>query len=80
MLTDSEDDRTAAKLKGFNCYIKFIDGEVVYLNVSEMNDDEKSVQWLGDMEDRLNEREFKSYFPTKTIAINRAHVKYVRKI
>ena len=47
----TDEDRVAAKLKGYNCLVKFKDGEELFLKVSSLNgDDEDDAYWFESSE------------------------------
>ena len=51
----TDEDRTAAKLKGFNCLIKFKDGEELLVKVDSLNGtEEEASEWLMDIEKFIN--------------------------
>ena len=73
----TDEDHTAAKLKGFNCLIKFKDGEELLLYVDDLIFDEPG-NWFSRVEDFLNGRE--EIFPHPSIAISHDTVKYIKQI
>jgi hypothetical protein len=75
----SLEDGTAARLKGMNCLIKFLDGEEVYTHVGDLDDDDYESSWLCDIERFLNDDEFKTC-EIAGIALSKVHVKYIRKL
>ena len=78
----TDEDRTAARLKGYNCLIKFKDGEELYIEVDGLlEDNEDNTQLFIDIERFLNATLSEdTYFPLANIAIAANTVKYVRKI
>lgn len=78
-----DEDLTAAKLKGYNCLIKFKDGEELLIKVDQVGPgDEDEIQWFYDAEKFLNgyDEDVVEYFPSTGIAITRDSIKYIRKI
>lgn len=73
----TDEDRTAAKLKGFNCLIKFKDGEELFITVEDLDYDDPE-NWFSRAEDFLNGRE--EIFPLPSIALSRDTVKYIKQI
>jgi len=72
----TEEDITAAKLKGYNCYIKFHDGEILFLK-SELLEEEDERDWSTDTENFINGKEGEN-FPCSGIAVDRKSIKYVK--
>ncbi len=75
------EDYTAAKLKGHNCVIKFLDGEILFLRVNEIAngpEGDDSLEWFADVENFLNGTN--QNFPLAGISIARTSVKYVKHI
>jgi hypothetical protein len=80
-LTDvTDEDRTALKLKGFNAYIKFIDGELLYLKVPDIEDEDDRSAWFDDMEQIINGIIKSEYKTVGDMAINRSLIKYISLI
>ena len=81
-MTLTDQDRTAARLAGKNCLIKFKDGEELLLRIEEIEskDEDDVTQWFTDTEDYLNSKGTDSAFPVGTIALSRDTVKYIIKI
>jgi len=76
----TEEDRTAAKLKGYNTYIKFTDGEVIYIKVSNWNDEDSRAEFFEDVEKFLNSNDSDDIFPVSELALRKEHIKYVTSI
>jgi hypothetical protein len=78
----TDEDRTAAKLKGYNCLIKFKDGEEIYLDVDNLSDDsDDNTEWFETVEKFINNGlSENTYLPLAGISIAADTVKYVRKI
>ena len=75
------EDITAAKLKGYNIMVKFIDGETVFLRVTAVEDlpiSEAFDEFFERMNNFLYKKE--SYFPAYCMSVNRDTIKYVKKI
>jgi len=79
-----DEDLTAAKLKGYNCLVKFKDGEVLLLKSGtlESGDEADIEDWFRDVEKFINGcgEDVVEYFPIGGISITRDTIKYVRKI
>lgn len=73
MITD--EDRTAYRLKGYNCLIKFIDGEELLLKVDGSEDE--ITDWFEDANRFLN-GDIEGIL--SNLAINRTTVKYIKTI
>jgi hypothetical protein len=78
MKTLTDEDLTAAKLKGYNCIVKFHDGEEMLIKSEKMNDEDPS-DWFCEVEDYINGKD-DSYFPDPGIAIDRKAIKYVKQL
>jgi hypothetical protein len=78
----TSEDKLAAKLKGYNCLIKFRDGEELLINVPEVDDGDDGSQWFLDVEKFINkiDVEMFDYFPMTGIAMSRDSIKYVMKL
>lgn len=79
----TEEDITAAKLRGYNCLIKFKDGEVLYLTIDKLKGDEDQVsEWLLEVERYINANHHHpfEYFPAEGVAMTRDTIKYIRAI
>lgn len=77
----TDEDRTAAKLRGKNCLIKFKDGEELMFYAGELDGDEDDKMfWLQDVEKYLNGSSDIEYFPAAGIALSRDSIKYVISI
>jgi hypothetical protein len=76
----TDEDRTASKLKGYNCLIKFKDGEELLVKVSEFEgtDDDIS-EWFSDVERFIN-GEKDTFFPLSGFAVEHGCIKYVKKL
>lgn len=77
-------DITAEKLKGNNCFVKFKDGEILFLKITGIdNDDDYLADWLMQVEDFINGRgdsfDTKN-FPGGEVALSAKEIKYVRVI
>jgi hypothetical protein len=75
----SLEDRTAAKLKGMNCLIKFLDGEEVCTHIADLDDDDFEAECLYEIEKFLNDKEC-IVCSIGGIALSKAHVKYIRRL
>lgn len=75
----TEEDRTASKLKGYNCLVKFKDGEELLLDIPEFIDQDATSEWFVEVEKFINGGEG-TYFPVAGIAISHGAIKYVIKI
>jgi hypothetical protein len=77
MNNNFEEDLSSAKLKGYNCYLKFHDGEILFFKSAfvESNND-----WFVEVEDFINSSNDANNFPEPGIAIDRKSIKYVRQI
>lgn len=73
----TDEDHTAAKLKGFNCLIKFTDGEELFIIVEDLDVNDPG-DWFSKAEDYLNNKE--ELFPHSGIALSRDTVKYIKQI
>lgn len=73
------EDRVVEKLKGKNCLIKFIDGEELFIFVDELNGHDPG-SWLSDVEEFLSIQGNTQVSPVPGVALNRAQVKYIKKI
>lgn len=76
----TEEDFTAAKLKGYNVCVKFIDGETLFFKVSDIKDN-----WFSRVERFINASEdigpdYDECCPIGDIAFNRAHIKYIKQL
>jgi hypothetical protein len=78
----TDEDRTANKLKGHNCLIKFRDGEELTLHIPDLDNNGDDIQWFADAEQFINGcgRDVVEYFPARGLAITQDSVKYIRKI
>ncbi len=76
----ADEDRTVLKLKGYNGYIKFIDGEILYLKIPDIDDDASREEWFTDMEKFINNRQDSEYSLIAGLAINYKQIKYVSLI
>lgn len=77
----TDEDCTAAKLKGYNCLIKFKDGEELVVRTKNLNgNDDEVAQWLMDVEKFINGCTDVEYFPIAGFAMSRESIKYIRKI
>jgi hypothetical protein len=75
----TSEDKVAARLKGVNCLIKFLDGEELLINVEDIEaGEDASLEWFVDVEKFLNGEQ--EYFPHQDLAIAHNTVKYVKKI
>jgi len=70
-----DEDRTAAKLKGYNVMVKFRDGEELFLKVDIKDDQE----WFLDVESYINGAQDVA-FPSRELAVRADTIKYVLKI
>lgn len=77
----TDEDATAAKLKGYNCLVKFKDGEELFLKVDDLdnNDEDEMSDWFIDVEQFLNGTGGE-VFPIVGMALSRDAIKYIRKI
>jgi hypothetical protein len=78
----TDEDRTAARLKGENCLIKFKDGEELLIHVADLDhDDDTCSEWFMDMEKFINGvTDAVEYCPLPGFAMTSGSIKYVRKI
>lgn len=75
---DYSQDRSAAKLKGHNCVVKFKDGEELYFTIDDFKDADSTMYWLQDVENLINGSSDKiEWFPIPTIAVSTNSIKYV---
>lgn len=78
------EDKTAAKLQGYNCLVKFRDGEELLLIIPHIDggDEEETSDWFKTAEDFINgdNTETTEYFPLHSIAVSRDSIKYILKI
>jgi hypothetical protein len=75
----TDEDLTAAKLKGKNCLIKFKDGEELLIKIDYGDEDNES-EWFMDMEKFINSSDDQDYCPLPGFSMTRGTIKYVRKI
>lgn len=75
----TDEDFTAAKLKGYTVYVKFKDGEILFLKPDLDNPDEY-LQWFYDAEKFINGSSDVEYFPISGIAMTRDTIKYVKEL
>jgi hypothetical protein len=86
MYTYTEEDFSAAKLKGYHAYIKFIDGEIIFLKVNEIKEgkDSEIADWFEAVEKFLNVTNMKSdefdFFPAWGMTVRREEIKYVKML
>jgi hypothetical protein len=79
----TDEDKTAAKLKGYSCIVKFRDGEELLLKVDEIDKGgATSVDWFMEAERFINRRDDSTveFFPTADIALANNSVKYIIKL
>lgn len=79
----TDEDIVAAKLKGYNCLLKFKDGEELLLKVDDIvNSAEREMTLFEDVERFINgsDEYHIEYFPLNGVSITRDSIKYVRKI
>lgn len=76
----TDEDRTAARLKGHNCLIKFKDGEELLLYIDELEYEDTSYEWFLQMDKFLNSPPTGDYIPIAELSIAKDSIKYVRKI
>jgi hypothetical protein len=80
----TDEDLVAAKLKGYNCLIKFKDGEELFIKSADVTDGttDSELEWFQDVEKYINEQDKEDlpYFPLQGIAVARNSIKYVKKI
>lgn len=76
----TDEDQTAARLKGYNCLIKFKDGEELFLSIDfdELYCDVS--EWLIDVEKFINGSKDVENIDIPNIAFHRDAIKYVRLI
>lgn len=77
-MTHDTEDYTAAKLKGHDAFIKFIDGEVLFITVGRFDDEDGSQDWFVDIENFLNGHE--QNLCIADIAISRSTIKYIKRL
>ena len=76
----TDEDRTAARLKGLNCLIKFIDGEELLIHVPDIDEsDDAAHEWFQSLEEFMYTDKV-TYFPVANITCAPDTIKYVRKI
>jgi hypothetical protein len=66
----TNEDRVAAKLKGYNCFIKSNDGEVLLLEIQDLDD-----YWFHSVDGVMSGDD--NTFPAPGISIRRESIKYV---
>lgn len=77
----TDEDRIAAKLKGYNCLVKFKDGEELLLKVTSLNgDDEDDAYWFESSEKILNDIYKDDVFDIPGFAVSKSTIKYFLKI
>lgn len=76
----TEEDRTAARLKGYNCLIKFKDGEELLLSIDDIDDEELSYEWFLQMDRFINSPPTGDYIPIAELSIAKDTIKYVKKL
>lgn len=76
----NSEDQLKARLEGKNCLIKFVDGEELYVYLENFVDDEDACSILADTELFLSSKDVIDASPIPLVALNRSHVKYIRKI
>jgi hypothetical protein len=79
----TDEDRTAAKLRGYSCIVKFRDGEELLLKVDEVDKGgDTSVDWFMEAERFINRKDDNpfEFFPTAEIALAHNSVKYIIKL
>ncbi len=76
----TDEDRTAARLKGFNVVIKFVDGEELFVDIPFLDTDDEKEEWITQIERFLNVTNSPTGTDIPGIAINRQIVKYIRII
>lgn len=77
----TDEDRTAAKLRGFNCLVKFRDGEELLLKIDSLDaSDEEAASWLMDIENYINGRDLIDYCPIPGLAVAHNTIKYARQL
>ncbi len=77
----TDEDMTAAKLKGYNCLVKFKDGEELLLKISELDGSSDDISdWFSDAEKYLNSSDEVEYFPVYNVAVASGVIKYIKKI
>ena len=78
---DYSQDRSAAKLKGHNCIVKFKDGEELYLTIEELDGDaDLQSEWLVEAERFINNDRDIEWFQCPGIALSRDSVKYIKTL
>ena len=75
----TDEDRTAQKLKGYNCFIKFTDGEELCLYIEDLDNEGFESEWFSDLEQFIN-GSTDGITRISGLAINRKFIKYVKKI
>lgn len=76
----TDEDRTAARLKGYNCLIKFKDGEELLLKIDDIDDEDSSCEWFLSMDRFINSPPTGDYIPVAELSIAKDTIKYVQKI
>jgi hypothetical protein len=73
----TDEDRTAEKLRGYNVVIKFKDGEEIFVDVPDV--DNNDINWFEEVDNFMHDKDSK-YFPAVDISIAKDTIKYIRKI
>ena len=72
-----DEDKTAAKLRGYNCIIKFKDGEELLIKIPELNNENEVAGWFSDAEEFINNPTANEFFQMPNIALKSDTVKYI---
>jgi len=76
----TDEDFTAARLKGYNCLVKFKDGEELLLKIASFTDDEEEACWFASSEKILNDIFKEDVFDIPGLAVSKNTIKYIIKI
>lgn len=77
----TDEDRTAAKLRGFNCLVKFKDGEELLIKVDSLDGDhDEANEWFMDIENFINGSDSIEYCPIPGLAVARDTIKYAKQL
>lgn len=80
----NEEDLVALKLKGYNCHVRFIDGEDLYCRADVPSDPAERDYWISDIEQKINGHSSdelnwgEAILPLPDIAIKTDSIKYVK--
>jgi hypothetical protein len=74
----TDEDHTAARLKGFNVLVKFIDGEELLVTVPFLDTDDDVMEWMTNVDQFLNGSKEFTHMDIPRIAANRQLIKYIK--